>query len=46
MHRMTRREMLRRCSTGFGLMALTGLMAQKNYGATARLPGPHFKPRL
>lgn len=41
---ITRREMLRRCSTGFGLMALSGLMAQKSFGAI-RAPGPEFKPR-
>ncbi len=41
---MSRREMLRRCSTGFGMMALAGLMAQKAFGAI-RPPGPDFKPR-
>ena len=41
---MTRREMLRRCSTGFGMMALTGLMSQKAFGAL-RSPAPDFKPR-
>src|SRR5687768_14745247 len=42
---LTRREMLRRCSTGFGLTALYGLMAQKAMGAAAALPKPHFTPR-
>jgi uncharacterized protein (DUF1501 family) len=41
---LTRREMLRRCSTGFGCMALSGLMAQRGYGAL-RAPAPDFKPR-
>ena len=42
---MTRREMLRRCSTGFGLMALTGLMAQKGYGAARPAAGPRPRAR-
>ena len=41
---LTRREMLRRCSTGFGFLALSGLMAQKGYAAL-RAPAPDFKPR-
>jgi hypothetical protein len=41
---ITRREMLRRCSTGFGMMALAGLMSQKAFGAL-RPPGIDFKPR-
>ncbi len=41
---MTRREMLRQCSSGFGLMALSSLMAQKAF-AVAATPGPHFTPR-
>ena len=39
---LTRREMLRRCSLGFGSLALTGLLGQRAWGAAA---GPHFKPR-
>ena len=41
---MTRREMLRRSSTGFGLMALSGLMSQKAFGGL-RESVPHFAPR-
>jgi hypothetical protein len=41
---MTRRQMLRNCSTGFGLMALSSLMADRAFGAVAT-PGPHFAPR-
>src|SRR3954466_11455851 len=45
---LTRRAMLRRCSLGFGSIALAGLLADKSYGAIAsdaKPPGPHFKPR-
>jgi hypothetical protein len=45
---LTRRSMLRRCSLGFGSIALAGLLADKGYGATAsdaKPPGPNFKPR-
>lgn len=45
---LTRRAMLRRCSLGFGSVALAGLLADKSYGALAgdaKPPGPHFKPR-
>jgi hypothetical protein len=41
---LTRRDMLRRCSTGFGYLALSGLLAQKGYAAL-RTPAPDFKPR-
>ncbi len=41
---INRREMLRRCSTGFGLMALSGLMSEKTFAGTAA-PAPHFTPR-
>jgi len=51
----SRRRMLGQCSTGFGLVALAGLLARDGYAAphdtTARvptaapLPKPHFKPR-
>ncbi|HAV62236.1 MAG TPA: DUF1501 domain-containing protein, partial [Verrucomicrobiales bacterium] len=41
---MTRREMLGRCSTGFGLLALSGLFAREGFGAV--LPAqPHHAPR-
>ena len=42
---MTRRDMLRRCSTGFGLMALSGLMAQKGYGAVRPARAPRARAR-
>ena len=43
--RVSRREMLRRFSMGFGSLALTGLL--KEFGALAaeQQPRPHFKPR-
>ena len=41
---LTRREMLCRCSTGFGLLALSGLMSQKAFGAL-RQPAPDIVPR-
>lgn len=43
---LTRREMLARCSTGFGLTALAGLLAEPAYGALpAPMPFPRFRPR-
>src|SRR6188508_999929 len=45
---LSRREMLRQCSLGFGGMALAGLLADQSFGALAddgKPPGPHFKPR-
>jgi hypothetical protein len=47
---ISRREMLRRSSTGFGMMALAGLMADPAYaglasGAGATAARPNFKPR-
>jgi hypothetical protein len=41
---LTRRDMLRRCSTGFGYLALSGLLAAPVRGAV-RPPAPHFRPR-
>jgi hypothetical protein len=41
---LSRREMLRRSSTGFGWLALSGLLASAGRGAV-RAPAPHFKPR-
>ena len=40
---LTRREMLVQCSTGFGMLALQGLMANSSFAGTARRS--HFKPR-
>ena len=45
---ISRREMLRRCSMGFGSLALSGLVAEQTLAALAgdqKPPGPHFKPR-
>ena len=42
---VTRREMLSRCSTGFGMMALSALMADKAYGMALPRPKPHFKAK-
>jgi len=44
----SRREMLRKCSVGFGSFALSSLLANKAFGALAdsKPPGPHFKPRV
>ena len=40
---LTRRELLRRCSTGFGLTALSALWSRP--AAAERQPRPHFRPR-
>jgi len=40
---LSRREMLTQCSTGFGMLALQGLMANSAFAGTARQS--HFKPR-
>ncbi len=39
----SRREMLRRASTGFGMLAFAGLSADKAFGAIAN---PHFEPKV
>ncbi|MDB6152909.1 MAG: hypothetical protein JWL90_1362 [Chthoniobacteraceae bacterium] len=47
--RLSRREMLRKSSLGFGSMALAGLLADRSYGASLvepAIPAPHFKPRI
>jgi hypothetical protein len=43
----TRREMLAASANGFGLLALSALLADPAYGASpaADAPRPHFKPR-
>lgn len=45
--RLSRREMLRRCSLGFGSLALASLLSDRTYGAGPRtiVPPPHFRPR-
>ena len=40
---LSRREMLTQCSTGFGMLALQGLMANSAFAGTLRRS--HFKPR-
>jgi hypothetical protein len=45
---LTRRAMLRRCSLGFGSIALAGLLAERGYGALTNevhSVGPQFPPR-
>jgi len=45
-HATTRREFLRRSSTGFGLLALAGLLADEANGAAGNpAPLPHHRPR-
>ena len=41
MHSLTRRQMLRQCSLGFGGLALTGLAAR-----TGAMPVPHFPAKV
>ena len=49
---ISRREMLRRTSTGFGMLALAGLMADKAYAgpateiASTAVKPPHFTPKV
>jgi hypothetical protein len=45
---LTRRDMLRTCSLGFGSLALAGLLSDRSYGALsgdAKPMGPHFAPK-
>jgi len=44
--RLSRREMLARVSTGFGSLALAGLMSDRAYGAAPVLGRPHYSPRV
>lgn len=50
---LTRRDMLSRASTGFGLMALAGLMQDRAFGAVSPAAGapiltpkPHYAPKV
>ena len=43
---LPRREMLRRCSLGFGSLALAGLFSEQARAVPAALPHPHFPPRV
>ncbi len=50
---ISRRQMLARCSTGFGMLALSGLLADKAYAGLAKsvtagtspVGSPHFRPK-
>jgi len=43
---LTRRDMLRKCSLGFGSLALAGLFSEQARGASSALPRPHFPPKV
>lgn len=42
---LSRREALRRASTGFGMVALSGLLGSRAFGATSPPSRPHLRPR-
>ncbi|WP_337902239.1 DUF1501 domain-containing protein, partial [Mesomycoplasma ovipneumoniae] len=42
---LSRRDMVRKCSLGFGSLALAGLFSEQARGAAA-LPRPHFPPKV
>src|SRR5215218_5108907 len=42
---LSRRELLRRSANGFGLVALSALLADEARGAVAPRPRTHFRPR-
>lgn len=42
---LSRREALRRASTGFGMAALSGLLGSRALGAPGALARPHLRPR-
>lgn len=43
---LSRRDMLKTTSTGFGMLAATALLAQETRAASSRAPdGPHFRPK-
>ena len=42
---LSRRDVLRRTSNGFGLMALSALMADRSYAGLSA-PAPHFAPKV
>ncbi len=44
---LSRRDMLRKCSLGFGSLAMAGLFSeQSGAAATSALPRPHFPPKV
>jgi hypothetical protein len=42
---VTRRELLKTASNGFGFLALSALLADRSYAGLSKAPEPHFKPR-
>ena len=42
---ISRRELLATAANGFGMLALSALMADRSYAGLTTAPGPHFKPR-
>ena len=42
---MTRREMLKAATAGFGTLALSALMADEAYAGVRPIAAPHFRPR-
>lgn len=43
---LSRRQLLSRCSSGFGMLALSGLMADRSFaGLVSSKPKPHFQPK-
>ena len=42
---LSRRQLLQTSAGGFGLLAFSALSADRSYGASPSLVGPHFKPR-
>ena len=43
---LTRREMLKTTSNGFGWMAFTALLTDKTHAAVSRAPAPHYAPQV
>src|SRR5690349_9952858 len=41
----TRRQLLAAGANGFGLLALSALLAERGFAAASRVPGPHFKEK-
>ena len=42
---LTRRDVLKIASNGFGMLALSALMSDKAYAGLAHHKGPHFTPK-
>lgn len=43
--KISRRELLKKTSTGFGMLALSGLIGKNAEAAPSAYPGPHFQPK-